>query len=434
MLSSTTDIQYYSNVYGAHRGCESYTFTANKTSTSTGKTTTVYQNSTFDGCTSNTESWYDITAGGPNSGNMISECSQNGIFDDCSDATLGLQCCIILTVVTNFLPLLASQGRASREHDVHKKCMSVVVALLPIVPSIYALCSFGKSCYNQVNDTTNPKLGMGYILYSIGISMGNIPNLIVHLIIPAPPIIEQCTQSATRDIGKDSAKVTPVTPAEQRVHGVMLMSDAMWHLLVRETRVVENWKFNTRDTKESQTNELARLRRHNSDEIQQLARMRLDNNILRERFKQAQEQEKLAAGASAADQTGAKKTGGKGTVQKEGKSKMAKMKAGHAASNQRQSIDQAVFNHKPLKASDLLPTLPPIGETYSNISRSNNNSLASTLPADSSFDSEPPSPTSPRQLPPFRGSPGNSEPPSPTSPRRLPPVGDLCSIATQGSK
>jgi len=92
---------------------------------------------------------------------------------------------IALACLSNLGGIANSQNRASRVTDIYEKCPAIIITLIKLATNFGTIIAFPSTC-GLSDSTATSSLGPGWFCLLFSVLLGNIPEWIIDIMIPAP--------------------------------------------------------------------------------------------------------------------------------------------------------------------------------------------------------------------------------------------------------
>ena len=118
---------------------------------------------------------------------------------------------IALACLSNLGGIANSQNRASRVTDIYEKCPAIIITLIKLATNFGTIIAYPSAC--GVDGTATSSLGPGWFCLLFSVLLGNIPEWIIDIMIPAPSPEEIAVLTAELEMPNAS----DTTAVEERV-------------------------------------------------------------------------------------------------------------------------------------------------------------------------------------------------------------------------
>jgi len=119
---------------------------------------------------------------------------------------------IALACLSNLGGIANSQNRASRVTDIYEKCPAIIITLIKLATNFGTIIAFPSTC-GLSDSTATSSLGPGWFCLLFSVLLGNIPEWIIDIMIPAPSPEEIAVLTAELEMPNAS----DTTAVEERV-------------------------------------------------------------------------------------------------------------------------------------------------------------------------------------------------------------------------
>lgn len=168
-ITSALEVAVYTNIWGIYIECNGQRCEPHQISEYMDEVAPAFDLSVA-------HSWDDVK-----SSDRLTEDGQ-----DCADASASLTVLVITAgLIASFLNTVLSLDRADKSNDNYKKCGKVIGSVCPLIFNISTLSSFADDC-NTAPSNADVHFGPGWYCLLVCLLAGNVPSLIIHLVIPAP--------------------------------------------------------------------------------------------------------------------------------------------------------------------------------------------------------------------------------------------------------